>query len=295
MIEGAFALAFTAGLVASVNPCGFAMLPAYLSFLIGADDDPGSPAVAVGRALRVGATVSVGFIVVFGAAGVALTAGARWLTSALPWAALAVGAGLIVGGLIMVTGRSLPIRWLPTPTRGVSTRGTVSTALFGVSYAVASLSCTLPVFLVVIGGAGTQRSLLAGVATFGVYALGMALPLVGVAVALALGKDAAVRRIRGVARYATRLAGGLLVLAGAYIIFYWVTVLAPATTGGRGLVSGVEALSSRLTTLIGTRPLLWGALLGVLVVAALGYALRTRTETDADAYGEGSSTGSSSQ
>ncbi|MBA2575429.1 MAG: hypothetical protein H0V05_02115 [Euzebyaceae bacterium] len=39
-----FALAFTAGLVASVNPCGFAMLPAYLSFLIGSDDrDRGPP------------------------------------------------------------------------------------------------------------------------------------------------------------------------------------------------------------------------------------------------------------
>ena len=35
MIDGAFAYAFTAGMVATVNPCGFAMLPAYLSYFLG--------------------------------------------------------------------------------------------------------------------------------------------------------------------------------------------------------------------------------------------------------------------
>ena len=32
MIDAPLALAFSAGLVATVNPCGFAMLPAYLSY-----------------------------------------------------------------------------------------------------------------------------------------------------------------------------------------------------------------------------------------------------------------------
>ena len=35
MIDAPLALAFAAGLVATVNPCGFAMLPAYLSYFMG--------------------------------------------------------------------------------------------------------------------------------------------------------------------------------------------------------------------------------------------------------------------
>ena len=37
VIDGAFAYALTAGMVATVNPCGFAMLPAYLSYFLGVE------------------------------------------------------------------------------------------------------------------------------------------------------------------------------------------------------------------------------------------------------------------
>jgi len=275
-----FALAFTAGLVASVNPCGFAMLPAYLSFLIGSDHGDHGPAAAA-RALRVGLTVSVGFLVVFGAAGLALTAGARLITTAIPWAALLVGVGLTVAGGLMLAGRSLSVR-LPGPTRAVSGHGTGATALFGVSYAVASLSCTLPVFLVVVGSAGTQGSLLAGVGTFAIYAAGMALPLLAVAVALALGKDAFVRRVRGTARYTTKIAGALLMVAGGYIVFYWATVLAPQDDGraGGALITGVEDVSSRLTTAIGDQPLVSGLALVTMIAVAAWYAWRGRSDEE---------------
>jgi cytochrome c-type biogenesis protein len=281
-MDAPFALAFAAGLVASVNPCGFAMLPAYLSFFIGTGEQDEPRATAVARALRVGLAVSAGFLVVFGIAGLALTAGARWVTTAVPFLALIVGVGLTTAGIYMLTGRSIPVR-LPAPSRAGSGRGSGATALFGISYAIASLSCTLPVFLVVVGGAGTQPTLAAGVATFATYAAGMALPLLGVAVALALGQDALVGRVRSMARYTTRLAGGLLVLAGAYIAFYWATVLVPqqgdARAGG-ALVTGVEALSSRLTTAIGTRPLLPGLVLLAVIAIAAAYARRGRDRPD---------------
>jgi cytochrome c biogenesis protein CcdA len=284
VIQVPFALAFTAGLVASVNPCGFAMLPAYLSFLIGVENDDRGPA-AVARALRVGLTVSAGFLVVFGVAGLALTAGARSITTAIPWAALLVGIGLIVVGATMLTGRAMYVR-LPAPTRGASDHGAGATALFGVSYAVASLSCTLPVFLVVVGSAGTQGSLLAGVGTFATYSAGMALPLLAVAVAVALGKDAFVRRVRGMARYTTKIAGGLLMVAGGYIVFYWATVLVPQNgrRAGGGLITGVEDMSSRLTTAIGDQPLIFGLALLAMITVAAWYAWRGR-RADEDSGG----------
>ena len=37
-MDARLALAFSAGMVATVNPCGFALLPAYLSYFLGLED-----------------------------------------------------------------------------------------------------------------------------------------------------------------------------------------------------------------------------------------------------------------
>ena len=95
-MELPFAFAFTAGLVATLNPCGFAMLPAYLSYFMGLDDGEagsGSPAL---RAVQVGAVVSAGFLLVFGLAGILITLGVRAVVDALPWIAMLVGLGVML-------------------------------------------------------------------------------------------------------------------------------------------------------------------------------------------------------
>ena len=51
MIEAPFALAFAAGLVSTVNPCGFAMLPAYLSYFVGLTEEDRSRAGSIATAL----------------------------------------------------------------------------------------------------------------------------------------------------------------------------------------------------------------------------------------------------
>ena len=59
MFNGPFALAITAGMVATVNPCGFALLPAYLAAFVGLEDRPGRLG-SVGRALAVSAVLTAG-------------------------------------------------------------------------------------------------------------------------------------------------------------------------------------------------------------------------------------------
>ena len=134
------ATAFAAGLVATVNPCGFAMLPAYLSYFLGDETERSRP-VALARALRISGLVSLGFLVVFGAAGVLLTLGVRAIVTFIPWLALAVGVALVVFGVAVYRGRYL------TVSLGSGRVNRTSVFGFGVSYAVASLSCTLPIFL----------------------------------------------------------------------------------------------------------------------------------------------------
>ena len=60
--------------------------------------------------------------------------------------------------------------------------------VFGVSYAVASLSCALPVFLAVTGAASATPTFLSGVLTYVVYGLGMAMLLLVLTIALAVAK-----------------------------------------------------------------------------------------------------------
>ncbi|MGH9053267.1 MAG: cytochrome c biogenesis CcdA family protein [Acidimicrobiia bacterium] len=275
MIDAPLALAFAAGLVSTVNPCGFAMLPAYLSYFLGLDE-PGEAGgrATVARALVVGGIVSAGFLVVFGVVGALVTVGLRWVITLVPWAALLIGAGLVLLGLAMLAGYQ-PVARLPKVRGGARS----SAFLFGVAYAVASLSCTLPIFLTVVAGTITQVDFLSGLVTFLVYGLGMSLVLVSVTLALAMGKRTLVGWLRRSARYLNRVAGSILVVAGAYIVFFWVTNLSRGPTSLSDPVVFVERISSLLTGLVGGSPLLWGVLLGAAVVVAVAYSVLSNRAT----------------
>lgn len=85
------------------------LLPAYLSYVMGLNDESTSRATHVRNALAVGAVVSAGFLLVFGVAGVLITAGFRVVIDLLPWLAIAVGVGVIGLGIAMLFGYQLTI------------------------------------------------------------------------------------------------------------------------------------------------------------------------------------------
>ena len=102
-------IAFAAGMVATVNPCGFPMLPTYLLMYLGSGDDNrigGSIGKRLWNALIVGTVVSSGFTVLFGLAGLIIGAGVYILVDAMPWIGLAVGTLLtLVGSWLLVGGK----------------------------------------------------------------------------------------------------------------------------------------------------------------------------------------------
>jgi cytochrome c biogenesis protein CcdA len=279
MIEAPLALAFGAGLLATVNPCGFAMLPAYLSYFMGLNDDADrGRGSSLGSALTVGAVVSAGFLLVFGVAGILITLGVRLIIDLIPWLALIVGFAVVVLGIALIRGYELTIG-LPKAKKASKRRGYGSVFAFGVSYAVASLSCTLPVFLTVVATQVTNGTFISGLATFTAYGLGMSLVLVAITVALALGKNTFVSRLRGSVRYVSRVSGFILVLAGAYIIWFWTTniVSGAGALGNAGAFRFVEGLSQWALNMIGSNPLLWGlGMVAVIVFAGLALAVGGR-------------------
>jgi len=270
--------AFAAGMVSTVNPCGFAMLPAYLGFFLG----DGSERRPVGL---VAGAVSSGFLIVFTAAGLLVGVGVRAVVTAIPWLALAVGSGLVVVGVAQVRGERL-LPYLPGPRRvhkDLSLRGMFA---FGVSYAVASLSCTLPIFLSLVGGAVAARTLSEAMLTFGAYGLGMATVVSGVTMLVAFGRRSLIERVRPFARRMDAIAGWTMTIAGSFIVWYWATVLTRGAValGANRAVRWIDQASAWVTGVVGRNAV--PVAVGLLVLIGGAYLSdrrdRTADRTDED-------------
>ena len=259
---------FAAGMVATVNPCGFAMLPAYVSVFLTGEEAPSSDGSAVANGLRVGGWVTVGFIAVFTVVGIITTAVSQSILDLVPWAAIAIGVALAALGVAVLTGKHLRV---PALNFNFSDGGSSprSLATFGVAYGVASISCTLPVFLAIATQALAAASLIDGVAIFASYGFGMGIVLVAVAVALATSRDALVQRMRRLLPVVERIGGWLLVASGIYIVYYWTANLAvPVGSDSVLLVPShaVERVSFWFSRQIGDNALTWLVLLVGFVV-----------------------------
>lgn len=275
-MDAPLALAFTAGMVATVNPCGFAMLPAYLSYFLGLEttDDASEPATAsVGRALLVAGAVSAGFVGLFALAGALVSWTSLGVMDASPWLTVAIGLAVTVAGIAFVAGWD-PTVALPRLDRGGSSRGLGSMALFGVSYAIASLSCTLPAFTGVVATTFGRESFLSGLVTFIAYALGMSMLLAILTVTLAAARQGLVLKLRGALPYVHRVSGAVMALMGLYLVWYGIYEIRligrgeQVSAGPVGLVTGWSAqLSDRLYDVDPLRAVLVAAL--VVAVAVL--------------------------
>ncbi len=218
--SGLLSLALGAGLLAAVNPCGFALLPAYLSLLL-VGDQPRGRRSAVLRALWLTLAMTLGFAGVFALFGLAIAPVASGIQEHLPWVTVIVGVLLAVLGGALLAGRevSLPRFGRRGPARPLT--GTFASMVgFGAAYATASLTCTIAPFLAVVVTAFRGDSVTSGIALFLAYAAGMGLVVGTVAVATALASDTVVGRLRRAGRWVPRVSGALLLAAGAYVAYY---------------------------------------------------------------------------
>jgi cytochrome c biogenesis protein CcdA len=294
LIDAPLALAFGAGMLAAVNPCGFAMLPAYLSYFVGlegatshatssetaARSAPQNEAPERGllRALGVGAIMTAGFVSVFGAVGLVVTQISSSVMDHAKWATILIGLALVVVGVALLAGRQLSVR-LPRLDRGGSSRELGSMLLFGISYAIASLGCTLPTFLSATSSSFSRSGFASGMATFFSYALGMGMIVTALTVAVALARGSVVLAFRQVLPYVSRLSGALVLVAGLYVTYYgWYEVRLARGGAARDPVVdralGVQGRMSDLIDTVGTTRLGLLCALVVVAVAAVGWRAR---------------------
>ncbi|MGH9136394.1 MAG: cytochrome c biogenesis CcdA family protein [Acidimicrobiales bacterium] len=277
MIDVPFALAFTAGLVGVVNPCGFAMLPAYLSFFLGVDGgDVDTTRASLSRALAVGLAVSAGFVACFGVIGLVVSHITREIYEWSPWLSVAIGLVLAALGVALLLGWELKVR-LPRLDRGGGSGGYWSMAGYGVAYATVSLGCTLPVFLSFVAGTLTTENLLSGVLTFGAYAAGFTLLLTALTVTLAVARTSLVRALRRVLPLVQRISGALLVVAGLYVAYYGRFELRDDIGGDDPFVDRVTGWSADIQRWVqDTGASLIGLILALVIAAAAVYVASRR-------------------
>jgi cytochrome c biogenesis protein CcdA len=223
--EGLVGLAFAAGLVAALNPCGFAMLPAYLLLVVRGQPHAADSGewTAVGRALAATIGMALGFMGVFGSFGALTISAASTVQRYLPYGTVVIGVVLVALGVWLSSGRELTAltphalgpRWAPTA-RLWSMFG------YGVSYAIASLSCTIGPFLAVSAAGLRSGSVLTGVSIYLAYVGGLTLVVGALALAAATASSAVAERLRRIVPFVNRISGALLVLVGLYVAYYGV-------------------------------------------------------------------------
>ena len=213
-------LAAITGALSVLNPCGFPLLPAFLSFYVGTDDARlPSAASRVAQGLQIGLLVTAGFLASFTIIGLPITLGANAVARIVPWVGLSVGALLIIVGTAALTGKSIRLAHTPRAHREGRSRGAVMA--FGAGYGLASLGCTLPLFLTLIAAALSSHGTAASLTVFATFGAGMGVVMMALSVTAAFARHGLTRMLRRALPWLTRVSGAMLVLAGSYLSYYW--------------------------------------------------------------------------
>lgn len=203
-IAGAIA-AFCAGLLSFFSPCTLPVLPVYVAFLAGsADDADHRTSRTVARSLAFVAGISVVYVVLGFGAGT-LGRLVRGATVTAVCGVIVTFFGIYLTGIIRIP--ALEREGHPLSATGGA--GLLGAFVLGLSMSLSWTPCVGPVLAAVLALAASSQGSAAGAVLLALYALGLGLPFV----VLALGSRLLVDRVRGLAAQSARLrvVGGVVI------------------------------------------------------------------------------------
>ena len=223
--------AFGAGMIAAVNPCGFVMLPSYVAvYLLSEKDSPSGMTIRLIRALKVTISMTLGFVIVFAVIGSLVSFGLRSVIgSLLPWFGMGIGIALIaISGLLLFGFNQFRYSSLPFRLSSMFTIFQTDTIrgyfFFGVSYALVSVGCALPIFMVVVTSTFAGQSILGILMSYINYSLGMGTIIFVVTIITALLRKSLTFSGNLLGSFLNKATVVLLLVAGIYLVFYWLTI-----------------------------------------------------------------------
>jgi cytochrome c biogenesis protein CcdA len=260
-------LSFIRGMLAAVNPCGFVLLPTYLLYFLGLSNaEAGSRRAPLSRALLVSAAVSAGFMTVFIVIGSIAEFFTSWVIGNAKYLTGLIGLVFVGLGFAMLFGYRLPIN-TPKLDAGGRDRTVWSMFVYGIAYAVASIGCTLPLFLGVLFGTAERAGFAAGVANVIAYSLGMALLVTALTVTLAVANVGMLRVLRSSTQYVEMIAGAFVMLSGVYLLWYFWSV--DIRKDGSQVTDTVDSWQSRFSGFLDAHWQVVAIVLAVIVGAAI--------------------------
>ncbi|MQG08370.1 MAG: hypothetical protein FI684_04990 [SAR202 cluster bacterium] len=223
--------AFGAGMIAAVNPCGFVMLPSYVAvYLLSEKDSPSGMTIRLIRALKVTISMTLGFVIVFAVIGSLVSFGLRSVIgSLLPWFGMGIGIALIaISGLLLFGFNQFRYSSLPFRLSSMFTIFQTDTIrgyfFFGVSYALVSVGCALPIFMVVVTSTFAGQSIFGILMSYINYSLGMGTIIFVVTIITALLRKSLTFSGNLLGSFLNKATVVLLLVAGIYLVFYWLTI-----------------------------------------------------------------------
>ena len=280
-------LSFLRGLVAAVNPCGFVLLPTYLMFFLGADTSEVSSGLgirraSIRRALLVSSALTAGFMSVFIIVGLVTYNFTSWIQQNARYATIVIAVGLVILGIAMLTGRGVGLA-LPRLDVGGRDRGVRSMFLFGVAYAVASLGCTIGLFLPTLI-AVRSKGFIGALGNVAAYAAGMGLLITALTVSLAVAKIGLLGVLRRGMHRVETIAGIFVVLSGLYLAYYfWVVDI---NGDSDPITVAVEQFQRRVITNLNNNWQIVAVVLGAIVIVSATYARLGRDSEPGDDDGD---------
>lgn len=227
----AVSIALSAGAATFFSPCAVSLVPAYVGYFVGLDEEATAKRDARAAALsglRFAGAAAGGILALFALGGLTLAlARSRFDLRSTLVGDTVVGLGLVVGGLLVLLGVlmlldvSLEVTVpLPAPRR----KTVASMAAFGVLFAAGSVGCSLPVLFSVLVQALAQGPV-GAFATVLAYGIGLAGVLGVVGVGLSVAKEQVHQHVRRIVPFFRPMAGAILVLGGLYTAWYYWAVL----------------------------------------------------------------------
>lgn len=264
-------LSFVRGMLAAVNPCGFILLPTYLLYFLGLSSaESGVTKAPLRRALVVSVAVSAGFLAVFLVVGLIAELFTSWVIGNAKYLTAVIGVALVALGVAMLFGYRLPIA-TPKLDAGGRDRTVRSMFIYGIAYAIASIGCTIGLFIATLFGTANREGYLAGVANVVAYGAGMALLITALTVTLAVANVGLLKVLRRGMQYVEMIAGAFVLLSGLYLLWYFWQV--DLNDGGDPITGAVEDWQNRIQNFLNDHwavvAIAMAAIVGGAVVAVL--------------------------
>lgn len=214
--------AFLAGIQGFFAPCSIALIPAYMGYYIN-DSLVAGRGGNIQHSLKAGSLASFGLISIYIPFGVAMSLLGKILAPFVPWIELLTGSVLIFLGIAVLLNYEFAVR--PPVVFQAKSKGFLKYYLFGIAYALGSIGCTLPIFLLVIFQALSAGGVITAVANFAVYSLAMVLLMIVFSLVASFSKTAITQFMVRYLPLIQKTSSLLILSGGIYLVYLSIRVL----------------------------------------------------------------------